>query len=81
MFWPGSMRPDNQCTLWPDGWPVWLGGTGREWLHCCIEHDHGGGDLELAQCVAGDGGLVMALVMLAGLTLAWPLRLWWRRKR
>jgi len=27
------------CTLWLDGWPTWLGGSGNEWRHCCDRHD------------------------------------------
>ncbi len=30
---------DMECTMWPDGWPTWLGGTGSEWHHCCVAHD------------------------------------------
>lgn len=67
---------DNRCTLWFDGWPKSLGGTGDEWLHCCQQHDltylaahHFGEYLaahwELARCVAGVSW-GMAGVMLAG---------------
>ena len=68
----------DYCTGWPDGWPIWLGGTGREWGElCCKPHDlyyqqnadnlnwfdFLGAHWELAQCVGG----VMGAVMYAGL--------------
>lgn len=66
------------CTLFPDG----------NWRHCCHAHDLSyslGGDktqidLELALCVAHTGNGLVALVMLAGLTLGgWVW--WWRARR
>ncbi len=75
------MTPDDNCTFWLDGWPTWLGGTGDEWLHCCIEHDYGGSDWLLSQCVAQEAGFGMALIMLIGVTIALPIRiLLWRKK-
>jgi len=60
--------PDMQCTWWLDGIPTWLGGTGREWLHCCIQHDlQQVTDWGLAQCVAETGYPIMGVLMLAGL--------------
>lgn len=64
--------PDLECTWWPDGVPAWLGGTGDEWLHCCVAHDLSdlpmlASDIVLARCVADAGHGWMAPVMLAGL--------------
>jgi hypothetical protein len=64
-------QPDFQCTLWPEGW----------WHHCCIQHDLGGADLDLAFCVIESApnvyvGGVVAFVMLAGLILFRPI---WKR--
>ena len=79
--------PDFECTLWPDGIPPEIGGTGQEWLHCCIAHDLGGADTELAQCVAhslsdSPFGILLALIMLLGVAgppgLAYKL---WKRCR
>lgn len=55
------------CTLWPDG----------DWVRCCNLHDldYASGvdkitaDLDLATCVAHTGHGIMALIMLAGVTL------------
>jgi len=60
----GLEMPDMVCTAWANGIPKWLGGTGVEWLHCCIEHDLGASDIELFQCVVKSGFPVMGLVML-----------------
>ncbi len=60
----------DHCTAWPDGWPVWLGGTGTEWAHCCKAHDefyagydgwlgYWGAHWELAACVGGAMGALM----------------------
>ena len=59
------------CTLWLDGW------GDLSWRQCCDIHDIAYGigankiaaDLDLAMCVAQSGAGVMALIMLAGLTL------------
>ena len=66
--------PDFQCTLWPDEW------FGTSITNCCIEHDLGGSDLELAQCVATQFpenlalfGVVLGCVMLIGLTIFGPI--------
>ena len=70
------------CTMWPDGLPVWLGGSGNEWLHCCEAHDlayettvtlqtH----VELGQCVAQTpGGLAIGFVMTIATATWWLLR-------
>lgn len=55
------------CTLWPNG----------DWVQCCDAHDWAyaqgvdkiQADLALAQCVAGTGHGVMALVMLLGVSI------------
>lgn len=69
----------DYCTSWPDGWPTWLGGTGREWALCCKAHDefyasydgwlgYLGAHADLAQCVGG----AMGALMYAGLaTVGW----------
>jgi hypothetical protein len=62
------MQPDLECTFWPEGW----------WHHCCIAHDLGGTDAELASCVIQSApnvvlGALVALVMVAGLALFGPL--------
>lgn len=70
----------DRCTLWLDGWPTWLGGTGDEWRGCCAAHDRFyeqahtfGGYLsahwDLARCVA-EVSTGMAGVMLTGLVAA-----------
>lgn len=74
------MPPDMECTFWPDGWPVWLGGTGQEWHHCCVAHDLGASNLDLARCVA-ETSPTMAAVMFAGLVVFGPIYLFWRRIR
>lgn len=71
---------EDRCTLWLDGWPTWLGGTGDEWRGCCEQHDRfyeqahtfGGYILahwDLATCVA-EVSWAMAGVMFAGLVAA-----------
>jgi hypothetical protein len=61
--------PDYECTWWLDGWPTWLGGTGKEWLSCCVDHDliekSISGDIALAVCVAEISPL-MGVLMGAG---------------
>lgn len=62
---------DMQCTLWPEGW----------WHHCCIQHDLGGTDIDLAACVIQSApnavfGAAVALVMVAGLAMFRPI---WKR--
>jgi hypothetical protein len=57
-----------------DGCTDWINGV---WRSCCDAHDlaYAAGlpkipaDLDLASCVAGTGHGVMALVMLAGVTI------------
>lgn len=73
--------PDNRCTGWIDGWPSWMGGTGEEWLHCCVAHDIAAksvaNDIALGQCVAAVSpamGVVMAIGVLTLGTLYVALR-------
>lgn len=70
---------EDACTAWPDGWPAWLGGSGDEWRHCCIQHDAAyeagtstiQSHIDLAACV-GQESWTMATVMFLGLmTLGW----------
>jgi len=70
------------CTMWLDGWPIWLGGTGDEWLHCCVQHDQAYFDgavtllthVELGACVAWSaGGILMGCIMAAGTSGWWLL--------
>lgn len=71
------MQPDFECTLWPDGW------FGQSITDCCIAHDLGGSDAELAACVAGHGGagfLILGLVMWAGVKLFRPIYRAWKRR-
>jgi hypothetical protein len=77
--------PDYRCTGWIDGWPTWLGGTGQEWLHCCVAHDQVDmtfqSALNLGQCVAATSP-VMGLIMTIGVLAFGPvyLSLWQRRR-
>jgi hypothetical protein len=62
------MQPDLECTLWPEGW----------WGHCCIAHDLGASDADLAVCVIQSApnvlwGAFIAFVMIAGLALFRPI--------
>lgn len=77
------MQPDMQCTGWPDGWPSWIGGTGDEWLHCCVAHDLGGTDIALAQCVAHAGLWPVAAALMGGIMFIGvkALRPFWRLLR
>ena len=81
---PLTVQPDMECSMWLDGWPTWLGGTGHEWLPCCQAHDLAPqtvqSALELGQCVARidpSMGVVMAL----GVILLGPLYLAIKRTR
>lgn len=59
-----------QCTMWPDLW------FGHSLTDCCIAHDLGGSDIELARCVADTvpgWGWAIGAAMLAGLTLFGPV--------
>lgn len=63
------MQPDFECTGWLDGWPAFLGGSGDEWLNCCIAHDLAtksvAHDLALGRCVA-EVSPVMGVIMTIG---------------
>jgi len=65
------IQPDNQCSFFPDGIPTLLGGTGNEWLHCCVAHDASdlnlAAHLDLAQCVSDSGYTAVGALMLVGL--------------
>ena len=79
-----DIKPDMECTFWPDGWPIWLGGTGHEWLSCCQAHDlapmtsHSA--YELGACVAKVSPW-MGFVMMVGVLLFGPIYLFIRRSR
>lgn len=64
--------PDFRCTGWIDGWPAWMGGTGEEWLHCCVAHDLAAktvaSDLALGKCVAAVSPLMGAAMAVGVLT-------------
>jgi hypothetical protein len=65
------MQTDMECTMWPEGW----------WHHCCVAHDFGASDADLAACVVQSApsailGAIAALVMVVGLQLFRPI---WRR--
>lgn len=63
------MNPDMQCTWWPDEW------FGQSITHCCIQHDLGGSDLDLARCVYETNPwlLPVAGLMLVGVILGRPI--------
>lgn len=75
-----AYNPDQDyCSLWFDGVPTVLGGTGKEWRHCCYLHDNAAemgiaivpSHVKLASCVAEVSPL-MAGIMFAGLmTFGW----------
>jgi hypothetical protein len=56
------MNPDMQCTWWPDEW------FGVSITHCCVAHDLGGTDWQLAVCVAQTSPwlIPVAAMMLVG---------------
>jgi hypothetical protein len=61
---------DYQCTWWPDQW------LGISITDCCIAHDLGAPDVELAQCVADKGGIeftIIAAVMFVGVIIGRPI--------
>lgn len=76
------------CSLSPDGIPALFGGTGTEWLHCCVAHDLSALQLadhyELARCIASTGhpavasAFFIAVVLFCGTYVAMKRRL---RKR
>lgn len=66
---------DNVCSSWINGWPTWMGGTGNEWIDCCIAHDafyartqeaatfaYLGAHWELAKCVANTSPFMGAIM-------------------
>ncbi len=82
----------DYCTSWWDGWPAWLGGTGREWAHCCKAHDafyaaydgwwgYLGAHWRLAACVASAGSAAMGAIMFAGLATLGSLVIVWRKNK
>lgn len=60
--------PDFQCSWWPDKW------FGVSITDCCVRHDVGGSDWDLAVCVAHKhpGFWIIAVVMLVGVILFRP---------
>lgn len=66
-----------ECTLWPEGIPQWLGGSGFEWHHCCVAHDLSDQSLsavfQLGKCVAGSGFPIMGVIMVSGLLVLGPI--------
>jgi hypothetical protein len=61
-------QPDFECTFWFEG----------TWHHCCIAHDLGGSDEQLAQCVAqstgwASWGLLIAALMYFGVKMFRPI--------
>ncbi len=77
-----DLPPDMECTLWPDGWPTWLGGTGAEWLLGCQAYDlvpmtlQSAADLDA--CVAQTSPL-MGFVITVGVVVLGPIYLALRR--
>lgn len=71
------MNPDMQCTWWPDVW------FGVSITHCCVAHDLGGSDAELAMCVASAAWwlLPVALVMWLGVKAGRPIYRRWSARR
>lgn len=68
-----SEAQTDGCSLWPDGIPQSIGGTGSEWLGCCLAHDTSAltiqDHLALGQCVADSGYPIIGGVMSLGLVL------------
>ena len=69
--------PDFECTWWPDQW------FGISITQCCVEHDLGGTDWRLAQCVAEQHPLffILGAVMLVGVTLFRPIYYAYQRRK
>ena len=71
-----AIAPDMECSLWPDGIPTWLGGTGNEWINCCQTHDHAPQNLQsaidLGVCVANQGYAGMGVLMTLGVAVLGP---------
>lgn len=67
-----SVESDG-CSLSPDGIPSFLGGTGTEWLHCCVAHDMSQLQLadhyELARCISETGHPLIAFVFFSAVVL------------
>lgn len=71
------ITPDYECTWFPDLW------FGTSLTDCCIQHDLGGGDLLLAQCVADKGPIfaLISVVMFIGVIFGRPIyRFYMNRK-
>lgn len=79
------MEQDWRCTGWFNGWPTWIGGTGDEWKHCCVEHDRAYEanevttqvHIELGYCVyeaVGWLGIFVAVVMVVATIVYWLMR-------
>ncbi len=80
-----TLKPDMECSYWPDGIPTWLGGNGHEWLDCCRVHDlseqTAAAAFELGKCVSSSGHAWIALVMVGGLLIFGPAYLALKRLR
>ncbi len=78
-----SLAPDMECSLWPDGIPTWLGGSGGEWINCCQIHDQAPQNLQsaidLGICVADQGYAGMGVLMALGVALFGPVYLMIKR--
>lgn len=83
----GIGPPDMQCTFFPDGFPEWTGGTGREFLACCQAHDLSALDfsaaLDLGRCVAEISPAIGFLMFLGAAIFgpAFIAYLRWRERR
>lgn len=75
---PLTVQPDMECSMWLNGWPTWLGGTGNEWLPCCQAHDMVPmtvqSAVDLGACVARESP-IMGLVMMVGVLVFGPIYL------
>lgn len=68
--------PDFECTWWPDAW------YGISLTQCCIEHDLGGTDWQLARCVAdlSPAFTGLGLLMFVGLKAFGPIYRVWKKR-
>lgn len=66
---------DYECSWWPDEW------FGISLTKCCIQHDLGGSDWQLVQCVADQHPLfiILGIAMFIGLLLGRPFYRMWRK--